>query len=70
MGRTRYEAILERFHLNLQPQRVDTYLCDCPGIGSKNASIIQEALDLPDEMIALSKPPKDSPARRKREQDP
>lgn len=69
MGRARSEAILERFHLTLQPKRQDTYLCDCPGIGPKMASVIQKALGLPDEMIARPKP-QESRVRRKRELDP
>lgn len=69
MGRARSEAILERFHFTLQPKTPDTYLCDCPGIGPKMASIIQEAFGLPEEMIARPKPPK-SRVRRKREHDP
>ena len=70
MGRARSEAILKRFHFTLQPRTPDTYLCDCPGIGPKIASVIQGTLGLPDEMVARPKPPKDSRSRRKREHDP
>jgi len=70
IGRARSEAILERFHLTLQPKKPDTYLCDCPGIGPKMAAVIQEALGLPGEMMACPKPPKASRARRRKEQNP
>lgn len=52
MGRARSRAILERFHLTLQPRGQETCLCDCPGIGPRMATVIQEALGLPDEMMA------------------
>ena len=67
MGRARSEAILEKFSLTLKPKTSDTYLCDCPGIGPKMASIIQEALGLPDGIAARPKSPNIS---RKRLQGP
>ena len=65
VGPARSEAILEKFNLILQPKRPDTCLCDCKGIGSKLASHIQEALELPDEVAAR---PKESKAGRARAQ--
>ncbi len=64
MGPARSEAILEKFNLTLQPKAPDTYLCDCLGIGPKTASVIQEALGLPDEVAVRSKPPKASRERQ------
>jgi hypothetical protein len=52
MGPARAEAILEKFNLILQPKRPDACLCDCKGIGPKLESHIQEALELPDEVVA------------------
>jgi hypothetical protein len=58
MGPARSEGILEKFNLTLQPKRPDTRLCDCKGIGPKLASVIQEALELPDGVAARPKSPK------------
>jgi len=51
-------AFLEKFNLTLQPKWPDTRLCDCKGIGPKLASVIQEALELPDGVAARPKSPK------------
>lgn len=63
VGPARSEAILEKFNLTLQPKRPDACLCDCKGIGPKLASAIQEALELPDEVVAQ---PTESKAERAR----
>lgn len=63
MGPARSEAILEKFNLILLPKGPDACLCDCKGIGPKLASAIQEALELPDEVVARPKSPKAGRAR-------
>lgn len=65
MGRARSEAILGKFNLTLEPKRPDTYLSDCPGIGPKIASMVQEALGLPDGLAARPKSPAVSKALAK-----
>lgn len=70
MGRARSDSILEKFNLTLEPKTLDTYLCDCPGIGPKIASMVQEALGLPDGIAARAKSPEISRARRKKHQEP
>lgn len=62
IGPARSRSILESFNLTLEPKKPDTYLNDCSGIGSKLASVIQEALDLPREVAVR---PKVRKARRR-----
>ena len=49
IGPARSEGILEKFDLVLEPKKSDTYLSDCRGIGPKLATVIQNALNLPQE---------------------
>ncbi|MFB3766589.1 MAG: hypothetical protein ACE14P_15275 [Methanotrichaceae archaeon] len=65
IGPARSRSILERFNLTLEPKEPDTYLNDCSGIGPKLASTIQEALDLPREVIIRPKGRKTRRRQRK-----
>jgi hypothetical protein len=47
LGPTRANSILEKFDVSLTPKMPNTYLDDCPGIGSKLATIVQDALFVP-----------------------
>jgi hypothetical protein len=52
LGPARSRAILEKFHVALIPKSPDTYLSDCPGIGPKLSTAIQNALNIhPDHVI-------------------
>lgn len=47
LGPTRANSILEKFDISLAPKEPDTYLDDCPGIGTKLATHVQDALLVP-----------------------
>ena len=47
LGPARANSILEKFYVSLVPKKPGTYLDDCPGIGPKLATVVQDALFVP-----------------------
>jgi hypothetical protein len=47
LGPARASSILEKFDVSLIPKMPNTYLDDCPGIGPKLATVVQDALFVP-----------------------
>jgi len=47
LGPARASRILEKFDISLVPKEPGAYLDDCPGIGPKLATLVQDALFVP-----------------------
>lgn len=47
LGPARANRILEKFDVSLVPKKPGTFLDDCPGIGPKLATVVQDALFVP-----------------------